>query len=323
MKLGRTIKLNLGGRGQIRNIPKVVRPLWTKAHFLAIAANKADQAVTSGAMTLKNVNTPNGYLPLHVYDLTLIGSLEHPGQDRFAYEYQNDGYWAQLSADPGIASGPLMNGVEQGLTGINDIARCTAWLHQNTKIKLLLYSRAKQSTTFEVIFFRCPQAETTPGAMGFEGRKPELNQNIYHKLLYKYTVNPVNVMPDILSLTRQTEKHVQILKRFKFEMREQLSTEDVIQKTSVNFNVSFNKVKHHVPDEGFPAVTDINDVEELTLTDYSNNRNAFITCHARQRVYMAIMATNYEVEGNANYAPPTYDVAFDKIALASELSRRF
>lgn len=315
------ININVGGRGQIKNIPKTVRPLWTKAHFIVIAANQADQAINTGAVTLKNIDTAGGELPMHVYDLTHIGSLEHAGLDRFAYEYMNDGNWLQLTTS-GLANGMVINTIENGIAGINDISRCTTWLHKHVDIRLLLYSRIKQSTTFRIIFFRCPEAEVTPGNMGIEGRKQDLNKNVYHKLLYKYTVNPVNVMPDVLSMTRQNNKHIQILKSFTFELREQLSTEDVISKKNVNIRVNINKLKHHTPDEGYPAVSDINNVAELPLTDWSTSRNAHHTCHAQQRVYMAIMATNYETEGNVNYAAPTYDVAFDQVSLASELSRR-
>lgn len=323
LKLGKTYKINVGGKGQVRNIPKVVRPLWTKAHFLAVAANPVQLQQVSGRITLDNVDAVDGDLPFHVYDLTFIGSMEHVGFDQFGYTYKNNGTWAQITSDPAITSGPVINTIENGMAGVNDIGRCTTWLHNYVKIRLLLYGRQKQSTTYRVFFFRCPASETTPGFMAAEGRKSELNQNVYHPMLMKYTVNPVNVIPDVLSMTKQNNKKIQILRSFTFNMKEQLSTEDVLQKTNINFNVNMNKIKHHTPDEGYPVVQDINNVAELTLTDYSTTRNAWRVCHAQQRVYMGIMATNYETAGQENYAPPSYDVAFDNVAMASELSRRF
>jgi len=324
MRLGGVIKVNLGGPGQVRNIPKAVLPLWTKVQFQAVSANNAQTATTKGLLELKNIDGINGYLPLNVFDLTFNQQMVHNwGNDLFAMQYTNGGAWDNLysqTLDAGLL-GPTAVANSNGLGGSGDWSRCTEWIHKSVNLRLLLYGRDKASTTYKIIFFRCPHAETTPGPAVFEGRKPELFQNFWHRYLAKYTVNPVNVIPNILAFTGQADKKPQILKQFTFFIKEKLSTEDATQKVNVNFKIDINKLKVHLADEGFQPVSDINNVAEVAIADQSTNRNAQKSVHAQQRLYMAIMATNYEVEGQTNYETPSYDFGYQSMRYASELVR--
>lgn len=322
MKLAkRNIIINLGGKGQVTRIPKVVRPLWTKVIQQCIASNSGSVNNTTGKLALRNIDNVgnNLELPLHAYDLTYNGDLTHNyNNEYFGWEYKSDGQWQTLNGqDADLLLGPTHKAIEQGHGASTN--RCVTWLHKAVKIKLLLYGRTKSSTTYHVVFFRCPHAETTIGQVGSEGRKAELFKNFWHRYLMRYTTNPVNVAPNILAITGQADKKPQILKTFTFNIKEQLSTEDARQKVNVDFYIKLNKVKMHAPDEGFQALDDISNVNEVTITDQSYLRNAQKSCHATQRVYMAIMATNYEITTDANYEAPTYDVSFQTTRFASEL----
>lgn len=312
LKMTRVKHINLGGRGQIKSISKAVRPLWAKHLFEYTNGFRALETTVMGFHVLNTIN--DSVLPLHCWDLTYISQMKHPTDAFFCGIFKQNGVWDNAGfsntlrdVDTGPGTGAHFN-------------RCTKWLHRTTKIRLLLYGRPKSSTTYRIIFFRCRDEENCPNRSDIHFDRDEINKNIWFNKLARFTTNPITIGHNATNF-RQGRKHgadIQIIRSFDYNIAEQLSTEDAIRKVNVNFTCHINKIKtHNEANVDKPVYNDITGiVPQLNTHTYDN---ATQTVLPQQRLYMAIMATNYTTEGELNYQPPSYDMSMLQYIDASNL----
>lgn len=309
--INKTIPINIGGPGQVTKMSKLIDPLWTKYVFQFTRADRATLSESQGYNMLHCVQDSS--LPLHCYELTFL-PLQSTSHSALMCTFDQNGTWQIQDQQYAIKD------AESG-TGVNEnAARCTTWLHHKSLVRLLLYGRFKQSTTYKIMFFRVATEENCPNLDSSIAGNNKANiqkSNWFHRLA-KYTTNPVYVGHQAAKLRGDKQTGIKVLREFTYTIKEQLSSEDAINKVSVNITAYINKIKKHIHNDLFtPLDTDITgNVPQGSSHAYTNaNKSPLPT----QRLYMAIMATNYEVSTDANYEAPSYDISIQHVASASVL----
>jgi len=312
LKLNGVTHINLGGRNQIKSISRSVRPLWAKHLFEYSNGFRALETTTLGYHQLNAVN--DGTLPLQCWDLTWISQMKHPTDAFFAGNFASDGKWANL----GFAN--ELKDVDTGPGNGAHFNRCTQWLHRKVKVRLLLYGRQRASTTYKIMFFRVSDEENAPNRLDINNERDEINKNIWYPIIAKMTTNPIAGGHNATNFRQGTKRgaSIRIIRQHTISIPEQLGTEDVIKKINVNFTGHINKIKiHNEANVDKPSYTDITAVvPKLTSHLYDNATQSVLP---QQRIYMAIMATNYGVTGEANYEAPSYDMSLLQYIDASNL----
>jgi len=310
LTIAKTIRMNLGGKGQVKALSPAVRHLWNKCRLRLVLANR--QTINSGLGYNLLSNFNDGVLPLHCYELTHIPFLD---ESSFTHQHgllNQSGNWVANSGTSSFLD--VVNGIDNA----SAFEHCTHWLHHFARVKLLLYGRAKQSTTYRIMFFRAKSEDSCP-LHDATHNKAFTQQQIWLRRLAPYTTNPVFLGHDSQKFRGDKGNDIIVLRQFDYTIKEQLSTEDVINKHSVSFTCYFNKIKSHVNNNAMiPNVTDIT----LTMPPQAGTQNQTAYNAARsplhnQRVYMAIFATAYESSGETNYSEPSYDIAIDQTLSAA------
>jgi len=317
------ITFNIGGKQQLK-LQLRDRPLWNKVVSTYAHLNRGGINSVNGAFQLHNVN--DSFLPIDTYDMTYKGWLAH-GEDYINHwrwkMQQGIGWIPDPKVDESRSTGNVAypapvytdNGPSSTVT-----STATTWLDQKYDIKLLLYGRAKQSTEYKIIFWRVDNEELNPQKLSFgiDGSWEQVKQT-FLPLIQPYTTNPASITFNRQTTSGKTDKKVKILKTFTYKLKEQLSTEDSVNRINVNFRVFLNKLKSHRYNQGLAPVTDITDVDQPVITDLSQLINATRYCTPQQRVYMSIIGSCIEVEGQTNYEAPSYDLAVKTSTYASAI----
>lgn len=309
LKITKPVRLNLGGKGQISKIPKLLEPLWVKYMWQYISATRSLGTTLLGANVIHT--TDNLSLPIHCYDLTFLSSMSNSSDAGFAGRLNQDGRWTIFEQNP------VLKDADSGSAQNDSMRRCTKWLHQNVKIKLLLYGRQKQSTQYKIMFFRVDDEENAPLRSDPHFDRDEIQRHIWWKHVAPFTTNPVYIghnAPDFRGPKGST--NIKILKQFNYTISEQLSTEDIVRKLNVNFNIDLNKIKIH-NESNTDVVFDADITANVPTGNNVSNENSTKTCHANQRVYMAIIASSYEIPNELNFESPSYDINMQQVARAS------
>lgn len=311
LTISKTNKINIGGPNQITSLPKYIDPLWTRHVFSITRADRSIVADGQGNRLLKTVN--DNELPLHVYDLTML-PLVNSSQSYYAGEFLQNGNWQAFDDQPAPID------AESG-TGTTEVfKRVTTWLHHKSKIRILLYGRQKQSTTYQIMFFRAKSEEACPLQENIAATAHDANvqRTIWFKRLAKYTTNPIYIGHNAATFRGDKNTDIEVLQTFTYTIKEQLSSEDAINKLNVNFTAYINKIKQHVHNQQItPLDGDI--TGGVPIGSGHAYMNATKSVRPTQRLYMAIMATGYETSLEANYEPPSYDFSIQNHASASSI----
>jgi len=317
VKLNKVIHINIGGTRQIKSLPPALDPLWHKYIFQMYQADRATLSEAQGRMTLDCVQ--DYLLPLHVWELTHLDPLLYSNASFHGGRYTQAGHWEQFSDN---ASRLQIKDAETGIGNADTVNRCTTWLFHQARIRLLLYGRTKQSTHYQIIFFRVKDEEASPlldSTQASAGNLGSVQRTIWSRRLGKFTVNPVHLAFDHVKFRGQANTDIQILKTFNYHIKEQLGTEDSVSKVNVNITAHINKIKSHVYNNALTAGMD-GDIT-AAVPAVGLNPAAFTNAHKSpqhsQRLYMAIMGTCYEIQGETNYEAPSYDIGMQVHASAS------
>jgi len=320
MKKGR-VSFNIGGRAQLK-LGLRDKPLYTKVVTAFFNGSRGNINSSTGGTMLQNIDEAT--LPIVTYDLTFKGFLSSSETylNSFAWGmHQNDGWvsngYANEAVNPGAFTPHPSIMYQSDGNASSNFQHCTTWLDSHYDVKLLLYGRAKQATFYKIFFWRSDEEELQPHLYGIDSQWTGA-RSTWLPIVQPYTTNPASITFQRRLENGEKTKKIKILKSFTYRMKEQLSTEDMTNRLSVNYRVYVNKLKNHRYGEAMPSVTDITNVDQPSL-QYTNQFNATKYCLPNQRIYMSIMASNVETIGQDNYEAPSYDIGLKQYLYASKI----
>lgn len=316
-----TTAFNIGGRSQLQ-LTLRDRPLYTKVVTAYFTGNRGNINESTGAIMLQNIN--DATLPIMTYDLTYKGYLSAAEGylQSFAWGmHQTDGWvqnaFANEAVNPGLFTPhPSIMYQSDGNSSTN-FQHTTTWLDSHYDVKLLLYGRAKQATFYKVMFWRSDEKDLVPHLYGIDATWDSA-KSTWLPIVQPYTTNPASVTFNRRQENGEKKKKIKILKTFTYRMKEQLSTEDMTNRLSVNYKVYVNKLKNHRFGDSAIGVSDITNVDQPSL-NYTNQYNATKYCMPNQRIFMSIIASNVETVGQANYEAPSFDIGIKQHLYASKI----
>lgn len=276
---------------------------------------EADAANTSGHFALDH--TSAGVCPLNVFSL---GTIQHK---QFAappcgFTYSDDGLFT-----------PILQSQLQRLTdvtsnngeSIEDVSNHSL-IWRKAEVNLMLYQRDKQSTTFDITFFKLLdeaidpneyQRELTGGTGNTASYIVQEAQNYWNPIVQRYTQSPATLSKPYPNLLTRSRAPVRVLKKFRVEIREKLATEDTFTKRTVKFVLTPHQVMNYDLSPNNVTIEDVTgqgDVNTDNIGRYIGSNIASYYPRTKQNIYMSIAANNYHDETEqTGWTAPSYDIA--------------
>lgn len=295
--------------------PSKLQKLFTKrVSFGMSRLNEADPTVTSGVFSMAH-NPTTGDIPIHLWSLGTIHNKQAATVNA-GYALRQDGSANGISSNVDRITDVTSNNGET----IEDVSNFKlVW--RETNVNLLLYQRTHQSTTFDITFFKILDQSMDPNISVVDANllDQDAMMNYWNPIAMKYTQNPASILRSRPNgATMHARAPIRVLKKYRFTMREQLSTEDSISKHCVKFKFYPNALAtYDLENNNFVAVQDVTgDGVEDDMGLFTGNNITTSFPRTTQNIFMSVAANSYvdTLEDDAtNYSQPTYDIAFRSI----------
>lgn len=276
---------------------------------------EADPTTTFGSFTLRHDTGADGYCPMHMYSLGTIQNRQTSAESA-GFEYKDNGTHDTLA---NTEMTRLTDVTSNNGEGVEDVSNHQL-IWRKAEINMLLYQRTHQSTTFDITFYKLVESQLDPNSERFNasGYSSHDVQNYWNPIVMRYTQNPATLAKPYPSAQLvKTAASVRVLKKFRVEIREKLSTEDTLTKRTVKFVLYPNQLQHY--DHSLNNQVSITDVTGEGTDAMVNQVGTFIGGdinnswpRTTNNIFMSISANAYadttEINGN-DYDNPTYDIA--------------
>lgn len=273
---------------------------------------EADATNTQGFFTLDH--TSAGVCPLNVYSL---GTIQH--KQLFAppcgFFYSDTGNFTPNTL---TQIQRLTDVTSNNNESIEDVANHSL-IWRKAEVNLMLYQREKQSTTFDITFFKLLDEAIDPNEYqrellgGTACYITQEAQNYWNPIMQRYTQSPATLSKPFPNALSRGRAPVRVLKKFRVEIREKLATEDTFTKRTVKFVLTPNQVMNYDLSPNYVPIQDVTgqgDVDTADIGTFIGNNITSYYPRTKQNIYMSITANNYHDESEQDgWTSPSYDIA--------------
>lgn len=273
---------------------------------------QADANVTSGHFQLTHNSA--GECPLHIFSMGTIRNAQLT-QTRCGFAYKDNGTMVSI---PYSEINRITDITSNNGESIADVSNHTL-IWRKAEVNLLLYQREKQSTTFDITFFKMTDESYDPNEseLGTQGSTITYNppnvQNYWNPIVQRYTQNPATLAMPFPNALNRGRAPVRVLKKYRIVIREKLNTEDTINKRTVKFLLTPNQVMHYDLSPNYVQLHDVTGQGDINSVAGAYQGAQIVRYYPRtsQNIYMSIAANAYhdEAQSTDGYTQPSYDLA--------------
>lgn len=279
------------------------RSLYQKMIMQYINTQEADYTITQGSNILYH-NNVSGQLPIKFWDLTAI--YNDATNPNIGYNLNQAGVFSSAGD---VAVKQYTEGHQAIGDNLNEVSRT---FHTHSDVRLVLYGRAKESTRFTCMVVTLGDHRNDPGDQTTDGTY--LTANFWNPFMAKYTQSPVSAYLDPRGGKARMvgAKAFKILWKKDYFLREQLTTEDSLQKIATHIRIPINQWKNYDQRRVINASSIVGDAaNNLGTQSYADHCGPY--CGSNQKVFFVICASSYidtaedDVSGTLQ---PSYDISF-------------